>query len=389
VQRSTVNMLSIANAIRNSLSIDEFDTFESNESIETTSRPKSIGHLAPPPSYEQTIRNKLTGNCSAQFEALCAETLNFDFEPIDDDSNEWCDWTPEQQQSLSAWPCTSVSTNSEDSNQSNCSTKIDCGSSISVRSSVTNTDLDLGTPPSFNSPVLCSTPCTPQYAAPPNSSVSCPYPACSFISPPPSNASFASNWVTPYNQTVSGAYSSMPVSPCCYPTQFMYPSPNSYPSPMSNQFLKPYPMLCMPNQTAFPLSLSQPMSQPPPYPAPPQDTPTESYPCSHCDRVFINYRTLRRHQNKHAVATNLPFQCLECPATYKGNTAFKRHVRLNHQNQRSYQCPLCDNRFADGQMLKDHFRVHTGQKSYSCAVCSRPFRQQITMERHMKRHHSS
>ena len=78
--------------------------------------------------------------------------------------------------------------------------------------------------------------------------------------------------------------------------------------------------------------------------------------CDHCDRVYKNQATLRRH----------------------------KQVVLNGKK---FLCEHCGKRFALKQYLKDHMNLHTGDLPYKCTMCDAAFYQAGKLSFHVKKEH--
>jgi len=98
-----------------------------------------------------------------------------------------------------------------------------------------------------------------------------------------------------------------------------------------------------------------------------------------------------------------------CSRTYNQNPNLGAHIRSKHDGKKfkgsdvpahtevlsfdedkTYQCSLCNKTFARRKYLHQHMKIHTGEKPYLCAICSTAFTHYKSLSRHMtKQHHTS
>jgi len=84
-----------------------------------------------------------------------------------------------------------------------------------------------------------------------------------------------------------------------------------------------------------------------------------------------------------------PHVCGICNKEFKARGALKTHVKIVHENQRSFPCPDCEKKFPSLSDLKRHLEaVHLGVKNFECDICLKKFSQRSQLERHMKSVHA-
>ena len=106
--------------------------------------------------------------------------------------------------------------------------------------------------------------------------------------------------------------------------------------------------------------------------------------CNICKQGFVILSTLQRHMRIHL--DSRPFNCDQCPGTYKSKEDLRRHKRT-HEADRPYKCDICHNGFVDKSGLNRHMRIHTGEKPFTCPDCGQSFTQCGTMKLHRQKRH--
>ena len=90
-------------------------------------------------------------------------------------------------------------------------------------------------------------------------------------------------------------------------------------------------------------------------------------------KILASKKTLTIHKAKIHDISNNP-------------EAVQQFSKLNNQNEKQFQCKLCDAKFASNFRLKEHIAgVH--EKSIKCDICSKNFQTQQKVTRHIKNVH--
>uniref|UniRef100_A0A3Q1FUR4 Zinc finger protein 14-like n=1 Tax=Acanthochromis polyacanthus TaxID=80966 RepID=A0A3Q1FUR4_9TELE len=109
---------------------------------------------------------------------------------------------------------------------------------------------------------------------------------------------------------------------------------------------------------------------------------TGPYPCTQCDKAFIQLSYLAIHQRIHK---GEPHQCTVCGKTFLTANELRLHNRY-HTGERPYKCEVCGKAFIQSGYLKSHMRIHTGEKPFKCDICDKGFRLSYHMKKHRRTH---
>lgn len=110
---------------------------------------------------------------------------------------------------------------------------------------------------------------------------------------------------------------------------------------------------------------------------------TNTFPCTHCGKVFGDSRSLQRHMLIHIGLR--PYRCPVCGKAFMLNGDLTRHIRI-HSGERPYACDVCGRRFTLKGNLMQHFRTHTPEKQYACTICEKNYAQKDSLHRHIRAH---
>ncbi|XP_053688875.1 zinc finger protein 665-like [Sabethes cyaneus] len=115
-----------------------------------------------------------------------------------------------------------------------------------------------------------------------------------------------------------------------------------------------------------------------------------------CDLCGSGYPTrkqlvshLGRHRNPNRKkASNIPghYMCDICGKEFNFRVTLKRHVINFHDNDRKFQCQVCEKILLSSEGLKLHLRGHSEDQLVMCELCGKGFSQPYRLREHMTRH---
>lgn len=120
--------------------------------------------------------------------------------------------------------------------------------------------------------------------------------------------------------------------------------------------------------------------------------------CSSCDFVCYTREQMKQHRQTSDCAKLIAAKRPPKPAVlkdpccpyegcdYKAATYGAMYVHKRAKHQSTYECDMCDKKFAFANQLKQHETIHTGEKPFQCEICSKPFRRLFSFKEHMAIH---
>ncbi|XP_025160456.1 zinc finger protein 226-like isoform X16 [Harpegnathos saltator] len=132
--------------------------------------------------------------------------------------------------------------------------------------------------------------------------------------------------------------------------------------------------------------------------------------CDECDRAFADEEKLQKHMIK-VHQQERPFQCVLCNKCFKTKEFLKTHLKQHnkrftcdicgiskvsgydlrlhkkkHNQEYVTHCEICGKGFYTNQTLDRHLLTHTGEKPFVCKICNTPYASAAYLNMHMKSH---
>ena len=87
------------------------------------------------------------------------------------------------------------------------------------------------------------------------------------------------------------------------------------------------------------------------------------------------------------------FKCVECLSIFGSLKLLKNHQKRcekkTEEEGLSYQCSICQKKFACQDYLKKHFSTHDPESEHKCDICNKSFKRSDNLKRHMNIHTAS
>lgn len=117
------------------------------------------------------------------------------------------------------------------------------------------------------------------------------------------------------------------------------------------------------------------------------ETPTQKVRCEHCDKLFANDASMRKHLSR-INTTGEKCVCAECGHESPNKAALRGHMDRNHNpNRKAHVCDTCGKQFRSTTTLTEHMAKHTGQSLYTCLFCPKRFNSNANRYAHQKKMH--
>ena len=113
------------------------------------------------------------------------------------------------------------------------------------------------------------------------------------------------------------------------------------------------------------------------------------YACRICGKVFSHPSSRNRH---HSLHFNMSCSCKMCGMVFNNTIPLERHEKTVHEYKRlsngKFECTECDKVFADWKCLRRHKKrlPHRNADTFSCKTCGKLFRKRENLLRHEALH---
>src|SRR5579863_5347359 len=100
---------------------------------------------------------------------------------------------------------------------------------------------------------------------------------------------------------------------------------------------------------------------------------------------LLTYRNPINAMNENAIISvkSKNYPCTECEKSFINKCNLTRHMHL-HTGKNLFQCALCTKQFNYNSEFTIHMRTHTGEKPYLCHLCHKSFTLKCNLEIHMR-----
>ncbi|XP_015584863.1 zinc finger protein 184 isoform X2 [Cephus cinctus] len=106
--------------------------------------------------------------------------------------------------------------------------------------------------------------------------------------------------------------------------------------------------------------------------------------CEKCDKFMVSESSLYHHL-KTVHLQYKEFCCDICGKQFRAQAQLDSHQR-KHKDERPFECTICKKRFYSNEILKRHKKLHLPDKPYQCDQCGKRFDRTNTLTKHLLRH---
>lgn len=107
--------------------------------------------------------------------------------------------------------------------------------------------------------------------------------------------------------------------------------------------------------------------------------------CDICGKGFTTTTVLKIHRESHKENRERRFTCEHCGKKFFTKTVLLSHVARRHLG-RTFICQICSYPFNDKYNLTKHLLIHEGKKLFKCDICMKSFRAHSTLVEHKRLH---
>ncbi|XP_037088879.1 zinc finger protein 324A-like [Pollicipes pollicipes] len=110
----------------------------------------------------------------------------------------------------------------------------------------------------------------------------------------------------------------------------------------------------------------------------------QTYQCSLCDKKFAHRTYMYHHVRIHTGVR--PHACASCTRSFRSSSALSEHVRSAHTAGAQFSCELCGQTFVHSSSLRQHLSRHRQRKAHRCDACGKLFHRPSQLREHAAVH---
>jgi len=110
------------------------------------------------------------------------------------------------------------------------------------------------------------------------------------------------------------------------------------------------------------------------------------YRCPVCNKAFPYASYLSEHLPVHdASGEERRFSCEHCSKSFVRLSGLRKHTKEEHlDGPKPFVCEYCDRRFAYRCALENHMRKHSALRPFTCRSCGAGFKHISNLQKHVK-----
>lgn len=115
---------------------------------------------------------------------------------------------------------------------------------------------------------------------------------------------------------------------------------------------------------------------------------SSSYTCEICGKVYKCMKTFKVHRKTHSTDFKKElFKCDECEKTFASKANLETHRKSEHRGMKKpFLCQTCGKSFTSKHTMLQHLNVHTGNRPYVCHTCGKDFTYESALRDHKNTH---